>query len=204
MPHIALRPDLPGIISLFDYHPEAARPLCDLAEVMLRGPSPLDPGVRELIAAYVSSLNGCRFCATSHRTIAARLLGSVARVEELLAAPTSTARLGPKLAALLRVAAAVQGGRPGSTSDTIADARDAGATDREIHDTVLIAAMFCMYNRYVDGLGTRVPDDASVYDEIASRITTVGYVDRPSVPEAQTVEEEAVMGAALALTADRS
>jgi hypothetical protein len=54
-------------------------------------------------------------------------------------------------------------------------ARAEGATDLEIHDTVLIAAAFCMFNRYVDGLGTLAPTDPSVYDRTAERIVSVGY-----------------------------
>jgi hypothetical protein len=131
----------------------------------------------------VSSLNGCRFCATptarSRHGCSGRSRGG-----GLLAAPTSAAKGGPKLAAFLRVAAAVQRGRSGSTDDTVTDAREVGATDREIHDTVLIAAMFCMYNRYVDGLATRVLEMARAYDELRPVSTRAGYIDRPSVPKA--------------------
>jgi hypothetical protein len=57
-------------------------------------------------------------------------------------------------------------------------ARLAGADDKAIHDTVLIAAMFCMFNRYVDGLATWTPEDPTVYQAIGARIAEKGYGSR--------------------------
>lgn len=175
MPHIALGNAEPGILSLFAYRPETARPLCDLAEVLLRGPSTLSRGERELIASYVSSLNECSFCTDSHAAFAAAQLPSgMTLVDEVRADPES-APVSPKLRALLRIAAAVQrSGRNVSDAD-IAEAREQGATDQEIHDTVLIAAAFCMFNRYVDGLATTLPQDPSGYEEVAKFIVAAGY-----------------------------
>jgi hypothetical protein len=53
--------------------------------------------------------------------------------------------------------------------------RAEGATDLEIHDTVLIAAAFCMFNRYVDGLGTSAPDDPAQYAASAQHLVRHGY-----------------------------
>jgi hypothetical protein len=64
------------------------------------------------------------------------------------------------------------------TTDDVLRARRAGADDRAIHDTVLITAMFCMFNRYVDGLATWTPQDPSVYEEIGARIAALGYGSR--------------------------
>jgi hypothetical protein len=61
------------------------------------------------------------------------------------------------------------------TTEDVERARQQGATDKEIHDTVLIAAAFCMYNRYVDGLATWQPRDAEVYREIGLRVVNHGY-----------------------------
>ena len=139
---------------------------------------------RELIAAYVSSLNDCFFCETSHSTFAAMQLdGGMAVVDEtkrdLEQAPVSA-----KLRALLAIAAKVQAGGKSVTADDVAAAREQGATDTEIHDTVLIAAAFCMYNRYVDGLATWAPTDPEAYDEIGRRIVEHGYLApvAPGVP----------------------
>lgn len=78
--------------------------------------------------------------------------------------------------ALLRIAAKVQKDARTNSSEDVAAARSADATDLEIHDTVLIAAAFCMFNRYVDGLKTWAPDDAEMYRKNAEMICTLGYV----------------------------
>ena len=176
MPHIALPAGTFGIRSLFAARPDAAKPLRALAETLLRGPSPLPRGERELIAAYVSSLNRCVFCSLSHAAFAARqLAGGDALVRKVLAGDLGDSRLSDKLRALLDVAAQVQRGGLAVTDDAVAAARRVGATDVEIHDTVLIAAAFCMFNRYVDGLGTVPPADAAVYETIADQIVEKGY-----------------------------
>lgn len=174
MPYIDVQNDLPGIRALLTYRPETAEPLGALANVLLHAPNSLSAGDRELIAAYVSSLNDCTFCCRSHAAIAACHLGDEALVDAAIADP-SRAQLSAKLKALLAVAAKVQqGGRAVQTSD-IDSARAAGATDLEIHDTVLIAAAFCMFNRYVDGLGARTPADAAVYKARAALTAQDGY-----------------------------
>lgn len=175
MPHINLGNDAPGILSLFLYRPQTARPLCDLAEVLLRGPSSLTRGERELIAAYVSTLNDCHFCAASHAAFAAaQLPEGMALVEQVRADPAS-APVSPKLRALLRIAATVQRSGKDVRAVHVEAARQAGATDTEIHDTVLIAAAFCLFNRYVDGLATALPYDADGYTAMADMIVTAGY-----------------------------
>ena len=163
MSHIALNSAEPGIRGLLRYRPETARPLSELTEVLLRGPSTLTRGERELIAAYVSALNDCRYCSSSHSACAAaQLPGGMTLVEQVRADPGS-APVPAKLKALLAIAAAVRDSGRAVTAEQVAGARAAGATDVEIHDTVLIAAMFCMVNRYVDGLATTAPDDPAVY-----------------------------------------
>jgi uncharacterized peroxidase-related enzyme len=176
MAHIALNTDAPGIIGLLQFRPETGRPLSELAEVLLRGPHTLTPGERELIAAYVSTLNECRFCASSHAAFAAaQLADGMALVDQVRADPDH-ASISPKLKALLRIAGAVQ--RDGKTvmAEDVAAARATGASDVEIHDTVLIAAAFSMYNRYVDGLAALTPDDPEAYVKMAERVVTDGYL----------------------------
>lgn len=176
MPHISLGNDLPGITGLLRYRPETARPLSELAEVLLRGPNTLPAGERELIAAYVSWLNDCTFCASSHSAFAAAQLAEGMPLVSQVCANLEHAPVSAKLKALLRVAAKVQrGGRAVSQAD-VAAAREAGASDVEIHDAVLIAAAFCMYNRYVDGLATIAPDDAAAYEQSAEMIVAKGYL----------------------------
>jgi uncharacterized peroxidase-related enzyme len=176
MPYITLNSGEPGIRGLLRFRPETGRPLSELAEVLLRGPSTLSRGERELIAAYVSALNGCRYCSSSHSACAAaQLPGGMTVVEQVRADP-ATAPLSAKLKTLLVIAAAVQRSGLDVTPEQIAEARSAGATDLEIHDAVLIAAAFCMLNRYVDGLATIVPQDPAAYAAGAQRLITEGYL----------------------------
>jgi uncharacterized peroxidase-related enzyme len=183
MPHIALNSDDPGIRGLFRYRPETARPMTELVEVLLRGPSTLTRGERELIAAYVSALNDCQYCSSSHGAFAAEQLpGGVALVAQVRA-DAQSAPISAKLKALLVIAAAVQQGGLKVADQDVAAARAAGATDLEIHDCVLIAAAFCMFNRYVDGLATSLPDDPAFYAGGAKQIAADGYLGLLAAPE---------------------
>jgi uncharacterized peroxidase-related enzyme len=182
MPHIALNSAEPGIRGLLRYRPATARPLSELTEVLLRGPGTLARGERELIAAYVSALNDCRYCSSSHSACAAaQLPGGMALVNQVRADPAS-APVPAKLKALLAIAAAVAHSGHAVTAEQVAGARAAGATDLEIHDTVLIAAAFCMFNRYVDGLATIAPDDPALYAAGAQRLVAQGYLAPPADP----------------------
>ncbi|WP_433394214.1 carboxymuconolactone decarboxylase family protein [Micromonospora sp. KLBMP9576] len=178
MAHIDLGIDetqFPGVSGLMRYRPETAKPLNELAEVLLRGPHSLSPGERELIAAYVSGLNECTFCCTSHSTFAAvQLQDGMPLVDQVRANPDA-APISVKMRALLRIASAVRISGRNVTTAMVEDARAEGATDLEIHDAVLIAAAFCMFNRYVDGLATFAPDGPDVYLESARRIVEFGY-----------------------------
>jgi len=176
MAHIQLDETLPGIRSLFAFRPESGAALTALAETLLRGPSSLTCAERELIATYVSSRNECVFCYSSHRAAAAHNAGGNYEWVDSCVAGESSADLSPRMRALLAVAEKVrQGGRCVMPPD-IRRARDAGATDVEIHDAVLIAAAFCMYNRYVDGLAAPTPPTGSGgYDEVGRALASSGY-----------------------------
>jgi uncharacterized peroxidase-related enzyme len=183
MPHIPLPETVPGILSLFHYRPETAKPLNELAELLLRGPSTLSRGERETIAAFVSSRNDCFFCESSHSAFARAQLTDPTVVEKVKT-DLASAPVSGKLKALLRIAERVQQGGKKVTGEVVAAARAEGASDREIHDTVLIAAAFCMFNRYVDGLATLAPTDTATYDAIATQIVQNGYV--PTTPPARS------------------
>jgi uncharacterized peroxidase-related enzyme len=176
MPHITLTEGVPGILGPMLFRPETAKPLNELAEFLLRGPNSLSRADRELIATYVSSQNDCFFCQTIHGAVAAHhLQGNEALVAETKLAP-ERAPISAKLKALLAIAGKVQKGGKHVEPADIERARQEGADDREIHDTVLIAAAFCMYNRYVDGLATWAPQDHGLYRQQAARLATEGYV----------------------------
>jgi len=175
MPHIAL-PNLPGIRGPMAFRPETSKPLNELVEVLLRAPSSLSQGERELIATYVSSENNCHYCQSIHGAIAAAHLEGDEAVVEEVKRDFDRAAISPKLKTLLRIAGKVQqDGKKVTTADVDA-ARAEGASDLEIHDTVLIAAAFCMFNRYVDGLGTMQPRDPELYRERGKMVARDGYV----------------------------
>ncbi len=179
MPHIDLVAGLPGIIGPMAFRPETAKPLNELVEVLLRDDHPdvdLTRGERELIAAHVSRLNDCHFCQTSHATFAALQLDEGWGTVDAVMVDLDGAPISDKLRALLHIATKVQQGGLNVTPDVVEAARAEGATDVEIHDTVLIAAAFCMYNRYVDGLGTWAPADRSDYAEAGQMIVENGYL----------------------------
>ncbi len=165
----------PGITGPMIFRPETAKPLQELGEVLLRGPHSLSRGERELIAAYVSGLNDCQFCRGSHSAIAAAQLEDGMSLVDQVFADLDSAPISAKLRALLRIAAAVQVTGRNVTTELITSARDEGSTDLEIHDAVLIAAAFCMFNRYVDGLGTLTPPDPQFYANSASYVVESGY-----------------------------
>ena len=176
MPHIPLPEALPGISSAFAYRPATAAPMRQLAEVLLRGPSTLTSGEREMIAAFVSAGNDCTFCRASHRAAAAHHLDGNYELVDAVTRDYRTAPVSSKLKALLTIAGKVREGGKQVTSADVDRARAEGATDLEIHDAVLIAAAFCMFNRYVDGLATFTPTDPQAYDPMGRRMAKEGYV----------------------------
>jgi uncharacterized peroxidase-related enzyme len=174
MPHIDLPQGLPGISSGFAFRPETAKPMRELAHILLHEPNSLTAGERELIATYVSSQNDCYFCQTSHGAAAACHLGDAGIVKQVKIDFTQ-APVSEKLKRLLVIAGKVQQGGKHVTAQDVEDARQQGATDLEIHDTVLIAAAFCMYNRYVDGLATWQPQEESMYAQMGRHLASEGY-----------------------------
>jgi uncharacterized peroxidase-related enzyme len=178
MAHIDLGNDLPGIRGPMAYRPETAKPLNELAEILLRDDdNTLSRGERELIGAYVSSLNDCFFCQNVHGGLAQHYLQCDMPFIDAVRKDPAATPLSGKMKSLLSIAASVQEGGRSVTPGQIGNARTQGATDREIHDTVLIAAAFCMYNRYVDGLATWAPEDRQFYIDRAPRRAAEGYID---------------------------
>lgn len=175
MPHINFNNDFPGIRSAMAYSPETAAPMGVLAEILLRSNVGLTRAERELIGMYVSYLNDCFYCHHSHGEIACIYLGGDRELVEQVRRDYMKASISEKLKSLLAIAAKVQQGGKHVTAEDIARAKDNGASDNDIHDTVLIAAAFCMFNRYVDGLATTTPTDMSTYPLRAMQVADKGY-----------------------------
>jgi uncharacterized peroxidase-related enzyme len=180
MAHITLPEGLPGITGPLAFRPETAKPIRELSEFLLRGPNSLTRAEREIIGAYTSNQNECHFCQASHSAVAAHYLGGDLELLDQVKRDFQTAQVSDKLKALLAIAGKVQKGGKHVTVEDIERARAAGATDFEIHDTVLIAASFCMANRYVDGLATWTPQDPKTYQEIGARLAEHGYANVPA------------------------
>ena len=178
MPYIPVETHLPGITGLLEYRKDSAQPIRELTQFLLRGPNTLTEGERELIATVVSNGNECKFCTTAHTAAADLLLGEKETTRQIKN-NISTSQLSPKIKALLTIASMVRESGKAVTAEAIQNAKDEGATDVEIHDTVLIAALFCLYNRYVDGLATALPENDKYYDTLAERLVNHGYTRLP-------------------------
>lgn len=178
MAHIEVDPHLPGITGLLEYRKDSATPIRELTQLLLRGNSSLTQGERELIASVVCYGNECSFCTSAHTAAADLLLGDNTTARSVLN-NIDTAPVSKKLKALLHIASLTQQGGSYVNDEAIADAKAEGATDIEIHDTVLIAALFCLYNKYVDGLDAFTPKDPAYYTTLADRIVHHGYTRLP-------------------------
>jgi len=177
MAHIDFQNDLPGIRGPMVFRPETGAVLNELAEILLHDDNnTLSRGDREMIGAYVSSLNDCFFCENVHGAMAQHYYQCDTHFIDQIKADFSSASISEKLKSLLAIAGSVQQGGKNVTAAQIDLARSFGATDREIHDTVLIAAAFCMFNRYVDGLGTWAPQDRQAYIDRAAMRAKDGYL----------------------------
>jgi uncharacterized peroxidase-related enzyme len=196
MAHIRLPEGLPGIRGPLVFSPATTRPLCELVEVLLRGPNTLTMAEREMIATYVSARNECYYCQTCHGSTAAQHLGGSPADYEVIGQvkrDCEEAPLPDKMKALLAIAGKVQKGGKHVTGEDVERARSHGATDKEIHDTVLIAAAFCMFNRYVDGLDTWQPQDAEFYREVGKQTVALGYIARDWKRPLQTAAAREVL-----------
>jgi uncharacterized peroxidase-related enzyme len=181
VPHIDVPEELPGILGLLAFKPETAATVSAFTQQLLRGPSSLPPGESEMIAAVVSRRNECQFCAQSHTAAAEAVTGDRELVAAVLSDPGS-APVSERIRALLAIAAKVQSSGLAVTDDDVATARAAGASDEDLHDTVLVAAAFCMFNRYVDGLAANTPTDPAMYEIMGRELADNGY--RSPVPRA--------------------
>lgn len=178
MTYIPLEQHLPGITGLLEYRKDTAAPIRELTQILLRGPSSLTQGERELIATVVSSRNDCTFCMKAH-TAAADLLFGENTTSQKVIMDCDTSPVSDKMKSLLRIAIQVAESGKSVTEESVQNAKKNGATDLELHDTVLIASLFCMYNRYVDGLAAFTPSDSEFYRSLADRIVNNGYQRLP-------------------------
>jgi uncharacterized peroxidase-related enzyme len=157
------------------FRPEVAPPLGRFTDALLRADSGLSRAERELIGMHVSALNDCEYCSRSHAAIACIYLNNDQELVNQIRDDYAGAPISAKLKALLNIAGKVQQDGKLVTSADIEDAKNQGATEMDIHDTVLIAALFSLFNRYVDGLATTTPADDDSYGERAKQVAAGGY-----------------------------
>lgn len=178
MAHIQLPEGLLGIIGPMTAYPNSAKPLNLLAETLLcRGTDGFSKAERETVASYVSYLNDCIFCSESHGAVADvhwQRPGMARKIwSNVEAAPISD-----RLKSYLKLAAKVQKSGRAVQGEDIDEVRKLGATDEDIHDVILIAAAFCLYNRYVDGLATMAPPRGdAAYVKIGEGLAASGYIN---------------------------
>lgn len=178
MAFINLENDFPGIRGPMAYSPETGNALNELAEILLHDDNnTLSRGEREMIGAYVSSQNDCFYCQNVHGALAQYYFECDMPFIDGIKKDYQSMPISDKLKALLSIAGSVQKGGKHVTSEQIETAKSLGASDKEIHDTVLIAAAFCMFNRYVDGLNTWAPEDRQVYVDRAPMRAKDGYAN---------------------------
>ena len=126
MAHIRLPEGIPGILEPMAFSPETAKPLNEVAEILLRTPNSLPQADREMIATYVSAQNDCHFCQSAHGAAAAHYLGGNEKLVNAIKLNFEGAAISDKLKALLAIAGKVQkGGKLVSTED-VARARHHG------------------------------------------------------------------------------
>lgn len=160
------------------YSPDTGKALNELAEILLHSENnTLSRGEREMIGAYVSAQNDCFFCQNVHGAMARHYFDCDMQLIDDIKKDYRSTPISDKLKALLAIAGSVQKGGKFVTAEQVEQAKSVGASDKEIHDTVLIAAAFCMFNRYVDGLNTWAPQDRQVYIDRAKMRAEDGYAN---------------------------
>lgn len=175
-------PDAPGILAAILLTPGLGLHLRGLADELLVHDFPgatLRRSEREMLATAVSAANDCFFCMDSHGATAAALLERSGAVDEIPLVEElkvgSTARLEPKMRALVEIARTVQGEPRRLTAAQVAAAREAGASDADVQLAVLIAAAFSMYNRIVEGFRARTAPSPEAYRPRSAEIAERGY-----------------------------
>jgi uncharacterized peroxidase-related enzyme len=175
MAFVQLNNEFPGIEGLLLNKPSTGKAICRFVQQVLRGSSSLTFAEREIIAAYVSHLNNCMYCSNTHTEVANALLNDEGNTMACVNSNMYAASLSSKMKALLQIAAKVQQGGMYVGETDIENARKHGAKDNDIHNAVLVAAMFCFVNRYVDGLRTEAPPDKNDYKLPAKYLARSGY-----------------------------
>ena len=161
------------IWDLFAFAPETTHHLSLFTQGVMRQPASISAGMRELIAAYTSHLNACRFCASAHAAAASELLGDEALVRGALR-DLETSALDDKDKALLRFVGKVTAGLPALVQPDVATVQAAGWDDEAIYFAISACALFNFYNRWITATG--VPEMSSEAHRQQGKNLARGYV----------------------------
>lgn len=169
-------PSLPQdavLLDVFRAYPETSRPLLDYHQALLRGPSPLTVTERELIAAYVSGLNACRYCHGVHQATA-EVFGIGEDTLAALLTDVSAAPVPERMKPLLRYTGKLTLTPAKITSDDAETVLAAGWEEKALHDAVAVCGLFNLMNRLVDGLGITAGEE--YFRTSARRLAEIGYM----------------------------
>ncbi len=172
---MAYLPSLPAkatLLDVFKTFPETNRPLLEFHEALLRGPSSFTEAEREMIAAYVSGLNGCRYCHGVHTATAERLGVPQGAIAALLAGDPK-ADIPAKMRPVLELAAKLTERADGLTKSDVDAVFAAGWNGEGYYHLVATVALFNYMNRLVEGLGIEL--DQAYVDVAAQRLADRGY-----------------------------
>ncbi len=172
MPRLRSLPEQAVMRDLYRTHPGTCKPLGELTEAAMRGPSPFTQAQRELIAAYVSGLSTCTYCYGTHVGVA-EACGVAPDLIKALLIDIKTAPLEARMKPILRYARNLTLSPARVTEADAAAVYEVGWGDDALYSTVLVTALFNFYNRLVEGVGLALPD--GYVPEAAKRLSTKGY-----------------------------
>lgn len=163
---------IPEILHLFRFKRRSTDHLVRFTEEVMRGPSPLSPGLRELIGAYFSKRNQCSFCSDAHAAAASQFLGK-GLVEEVLH-DLENSRLDSAHKALFRYIGKLAEHPARVTASDIKKLKEAGWSEEAIYDALTVASVFKFYNTWNGGAGVRNMTSAD-YVHSGKVLSTIGY-----------------------------
>lgn len=162
-----------GIWNILAFRPQMAYHLCELSHELMFEEAPISPALRELIAAYTSSLNRCGFCMNAHASVASHLCGDKELVWSVLRDIEGSA-LAETDKALLRFVRRLTLDSGSIAQADINALKDAGWDDTSIYYAIGVCALFNFYNRFVSGNGVKLVSDEA-FQRLGERMARVGY-----------------------------
>ena len=179
MPYIPIINNTPGIVGLLDTYTDTGKVLRNLADILLnKNSNAFIKAERETVASYVSFLNNCNFCYKSHSSIADFLWEKKGQTKEYIDKIETLEEImsSSKIETLLYIAKKLHACPQGIKQEDIDLLFTFNFTPDDINDLILIISSFCMFNRYVDGLGTLPALDDDMYNNMAEKIAINGYI----------------------------